>query len=336
MRQSIPNCEKLQLRLENSGEQPLPPYGACLLGSFNLVKYLIEVQHNGLLVANGSPYLFDWSQFQSDIPHVVRAMDNVIDRTIYPLEAQKLEAVAKRRMGLGVTGLANTAAVLGYPYGSQAFLQFEAEVLTCLANATYVASAELASEKGTFPAYSPQYLDSEYLKVLDPWTVSQIERWGVRNSHLTSIAPTGTISLTADNVSSGIEPPFRLTYDRTIQEFDGFRTETVEDYAYRVYGVAGKTADQLTAQEHLEVLAVAQEFVDSAVSKTCNVGDDVAYDQFKGLYTSAWASGCKGLTTFRAAGKRTGILTAREEEADEPAAVACTIDPITGTKTCSD
>lgn len=319
------------------GEQPLPQHGACLLGSFNLVKYLVEAKSMNMLPPGArSPYLFDWPQFQSDIPHIVRALDNVIDRTIYPLEAQKGEALLKRRMGPGVTALANCAEVLGYPYGSQAFLKFEAEILACLANAAYVASAELAKEKGPFPAYNPQYLDSEYLKVLDPWTISQIERWGVRNSHLTSIAPTGTISLTADNVSSGIEPPFRLTYDRTIQEFDGFRTETVEDYAYRVYGVAGRTADQLTAQEHLEVLSVAQEFVDSAVSKTCNVGDDVPYDDFKSLYTQAWRAGCKGLTTFRPAGKRTGILTAREEEADEPAAVACTIDPITGAKTCSD
>lgn len=309
------------------GEQPLPPHGACLLGSFNLTRYL---------VATPLGFTFDWTQFYDDIVNVVRAMDNVIERTIYPLDEQAIEAMRKRRMGLGVTGLANAAEVLGYPYASAAFLQFEGEVLAALANQAYVASSELASEKGSFSLYSARYLDSAFLKVLDPFTISQIERWGVRNSHLTSIAPTGTISLTADNVSSGIEPPYNLRYDRMISEFDGFRTETVEDYAYRVYGVAGRTANSLLAREHLAVLSHAQEFVDSAVSKTCNVGDDVSYEEFKGLYSAAWAAGCKGLTTFRSAGKRAGILTAKEEEPDTPAVQACTIDPITGAKTCSD
>lgn len=279
-----------------------------------------------------SPYLFDWNQLQDDIPHIVRAMDNVIDRTIYPLELQGFEAASKRRIGLGITGLANAAEVLGMPYASDAFIRFESDVLSCLANQAYVASAELAREKGAFPAYDPkQYLQSEYLKILDPWTISQIERYGIRNSHLTSIAPTGTISLTADNISSGIEPPFRLSYDRVINTFDGPRIEPVEDYAYREYGVAGRTADQLTAQEHLDVAATAQEFIDSSVSKTCNVGDDVTYEQFKDLYTHAWESGCKGLTTFRAAGKRAGIFQ-ETETTDAPK--ACTIDPTTGVRSC--
>lgn len=279
-------------------------------------------------------FAFDWDQFQYDIPHIVRAMDNVIERTIYPIDEQAIEAMQKRRMGLGITGLANTAEVLGYPYASDGFLKFEADVLSALANQAYVASSELAREKGPFTLYTAQYLDSEYLKVLDPWTVSQIERYGVRNSHLTSIAPTGTISITADNVSSGIEPPFNLKYDRVIQEFDGPRTEEVWDYAYRRYGVAGRTANNLRAREHLDVLATAQEFVDSSVSKTCNVGDDVGYDEFKSLYADAWQMGCKGLTTFRAAGKRAGILTVREEELDKPVAQACVFDPTTGRRTC--
>ena len=153
-------------------------------------------------------------------------------------------------------------------------------------------------------------------------------------SHLTSIAPTGTISLTADNVSSGIEPPFSLYYDRTIQGFDGAQVERVEDYAY-TKGFQVYTANEITAREHLNVLALAQKFVDSAVSKTCNVGDQVTYDEFKTLYYDAWKAGCKGITTFRAAGKRYGILNeATNDNATEGNAEACYFDPETGQKSC--
>ena len=153
----------------------------------------------------------------------------------------------------------------------------------------------------------------------------------MRDSHLTSIAPTGTISLTADNVSSGIEPPFSLYYDRTIQNFDGHTVQRVEDYAYS-QGYNGRTANEISADEHVSVLILVSKFVDSAVSKTCNVGDDVTYEQFKSLYYKAWKGGCKGITTFRAAGKRFGILNEVKEE--EPKAEACFIDPETGQKSC--
>lgn len=323
-------CEKIAAT-NPCGEQPLPPFGACLLGSFNLVRYVKTQQ-------DGTRY-FDAEQFKRDIYPVVRAMDNVVDRTIYPLPEQEQEAKAKRRMGLGVTALANAAEALGYPYGSPRFIEFEREVLRTLMNGTYRASAMLAKEKGAFPLYNASaYLGGQFVQKLDGDVISDIVFHGIRNSHLTSIAPTGTISLCADNVSSGVEPVFSHFYDRTIQTFDGPKVERVEDYGYRMFGVKGRTADAIDAREHVAVLAEAQKWVDSAVSKTCNVGDQVTFDQFKDLYTEGWKAGCKGMTTFRASGKRFGILnaptTAKEEEPEEPVAMACTFDPETGRKTC--
>ena len=301
------------------GEQPLPPNGACLLGSFNLTKY----------VGDGA---FDYGRFTGDIYTVVRAMDNVIDRTIYPLDSQKQEAHAKRRMGLGVTGLANAGEMMGLPYASPQFMEFTQKVLSTLRDYCYAASSDLAAEKGSFPLYEEdKYLRGKFIMTLSEWVRDKIKDQGMRNSHLTSIAPTGTISLTADNVSSGIEPPFSLYYDRTIQNFDGHTIQRVEDYAYS-QGYNGRTANEISADEHVSVLILVSKFVDSAVSKTCNVGDDVTYDQFKSLYYKAWKGGCKGITTFRAAGKRFGILNEVKEE--EPRAEACFIDPETGQKSC--
>ena len=304
-------------------EQSLPPYGACLLGSFNLTKYV-----------NMDEKAFNYDQFKQDIHVVVRAMDNVIDRTIYPLPQQEEEAKNKRRMGLGVTGLANAAEMMGMPYAQDEFMGFAGYVLQTLRDETYSCSADLAAEKGSFPLYDwDKYTSGNFFKTLPDWLQQKIESQGMRNSHLTSIAPTGTISLTADNVSSGIEPPFLHYYDRTIQGFDGASVERVEDYAYR-NGVKGRTANEITAQEHLEVLALAQSFIDSAVSKTCNVGDQVTYDEFKNLYYDGWKAGVKGLTTFRSSGKRFGILNEANDNEEEPKAEACFIDPETGNKSC--
>ena len=315
------------------GEQPLPYYGACLLGSFNLTKYVEGLQ-------------FDFTQFKKDIPHVVRAMDNVIDRTIYPLKAQADEAKNKRRMGLGITGLANAGEMLGLPYGSQQFLDWAEEVFKVLRNGTYSASADLAAEKGSFPMYRDEYNKSNFIRQLPRRLRDKIKANGIRNSHLTSIAPTGTISLVADNVSGGIEPVFSHYYDRTIQTFEGPRTERVEDYAY-ARGIEGRSANDISVHDHLSVLALAQHYVDSAVSKTCNVGEEVSFEDFKDVYVSAWKQGCKGCTTFRAAGKRFGILNApveaeatsegqTEEVSEEEAKVeACFIDPTTGQRECS-
>ena len=328
-------CEKIEAT-NPCGEQPLPPFGACLLGSFNLAKYVNEV--------NG----FDYPQFESDIHEVVRAMDNVIDRTIYPLKEQEDEARNKRRMGLGVTGLANAGEMLGFEYGSADFLTWMATVFETLRDETYRTSAELAGEKGTFPLYNAEkHLAGKFIQTLSEDVINLIEKNGIRNSHLTSIAPTGTISLCADNVSGGIEPVFSHYYDRTIQTFNGPIVERVEDYAYSK-GVEGKSANDISVQDHLEVLLMAQKYIDSACSKTCNVGDDVSYDEFKQVYVDAWKGGAKGCTTFRLSGKRFGIFnqeTLEEEEtihgktqemvAEEGKVEACFIDPLTGQKECS-
>ena len=317
------------------GEQPLPPYGACLLGSFNLVKYIFK--------DGAGRYAFDWDQYREDIPQVVRAMDNVVDRAIYPLPQQKQEAKDKRRMGLGITGLANAAEALGHEYGSPAFLAFEAEVLDTLRDESYLASAHIAKVKGSFPKFDKdKYLQGQFIKTLREDVRDAIAQYGIRNSHLTSIAPTGTISLCADNVSSGIEPVFAYSFDRTVIEFSGPRVETVEDYGARVFGVRGKACSRVTVQEHVAALTVAAQRVDSAVSKTCNVPSDISWEDFKNVYVSAWEGGAKGCTTFRLGGKRSGILVAKDDgnepeadapETEEPAS-QCRIDPATGRREC--
>lgn len=312
------------------GEQPLPPFGACLLGSFNLTKYI-------QLADTNHTFMFDWELFSSDIAPVVRAMDNVVDRATYPLDAQKVEAHSKRRMGLGVTGLANAGEALGYAYGSKAFLEFEAKILDTLRDESYLASALLAKEKGAFPLYYPEkYLAGEFVKTLREDVRETIAKYGIRNSHLTSIAPTGTISLCADNISSGIEPVFAYSFSRTVQEFEGPRTEQVTDYGHRVFGVSGKTCDQVTVEEHVNVLTTAALRVDSAVSKTCNIPSDVSWNDFKNVYVRAWENGAKGCTTFRLGGKRSGILSAQNDEdpTQEKTESQCRIDPQTGRREC--
>jgi len=319
------------------GEQPLPEYGACLLGSFNLTKYIKRVDHEGV---------FDWGLLEHDIPHVVRAMDNVIDETTYPLKEQETEAKNKRRMGLGVTGLGNVLGALGIKYGSDGAKAFTRKVLKLIANRCYMASASLAAEKGSFPLFDKEkYLRGKFIQKLDSDVQEAISKVGIRNSHLTSIAPTGTISLTANNVSSGIEPVFSHYYDRTIQTFDGPMVERVEDYAYREWGIKCDTADSISVEDHVGMLNAAQEWVDSACSKTCNVGESVTWEQFKDVYLQAYEGGAKGCTTFRAAGKRFGILnaSASEDVVEEPEQApdetvveggACYIDPETGIRSC--
>ena len=322
-------------------EQPLPPYGACLLGSFNLAKYIEWDRYF-------EQYFFNTDKLIKDIPNIVRAMDNVIDRTFYPLEQQKLEAQNKRRMGLGVTGVANAGEALGLEYGSEKFLGWLAAVMEAIRDECYRASINLAKEKGAFPLFiADKYLESEFAKTLPEDIRRDIFNIGIRNSHLLSVAPTGTISLSADNVSSGIEPVFSHFYDRTIQTFEGPKVERVEDYGYRVFGVSGKTANELSVFDHVKVLNVASKYVDSACSKTCNVGDEVTWDEFKRVYMEAYLGGASGCTTFRASGKRYGILNAAsvedvaepEEQAvdtfvNEAEGGACYYDPATGLRKC--
>jgi ribonucleoside-diphosphate reductase alpha chain len=328
-------CENI-VATNPCGEQPLPPYGACLLGSFNLTKYV--VQHDG-------KYVFNMNMLKTDIPYVVRAMDNVVDRATYPLPQQEKQAKDTRRMGLGVTGVANAIEALGFDYGSDEFIRVFEDIMGTIRDICYETSVELAKEKGAFPLFKKEYLDSEFAQTLPAKIRKSIAKHGIRNSHLLSVAPTGTISLSADNVSSGIEPVFSHFYDRTIQTFDGPTIERVDDYGYREFGIKGKTADELSVFDHVRVLNVASRYVDSACSKTCNVGDDVTWEQFKKVYMDAYEGGSSGCTTFRASGKRYGILNASASEdvvEDKPTEKdnfieeggACYFDPATGLRKC--
>lgn len=315
-------CEKIAAT-NPCGEQPLPPYGACLLGSFNLVKYLTPSKD------------FDYELLARDMPHVVRAMDNVIDRTTYPLPQQHQEATSKRRMGLGVTGLANCLEAMGATYGSPEFLHGEKRVLDFITRHAYLSSVELAREKGSFEKFDSElYGRSMFVKTLDQDVQELISKYGIRNSHLTSIAPTGTISFCADNVSSGIEPVFALEYDRKVRGKDGTYTTTMRDYGFGQLGIRGKTTAEVSIDEHLEVLLTAQSSVDSAVSKTCNVGDNVTFDEFKNVYLKAYDGGAKGCTTFRASGMKMGILTSKDSKPEKKEeSLACRIDEY-GNRTC--
>ena len=303
------------------GEQPLPPYGACLLGSFNLVKY----------VEDGK---FNFNKMQADIPHVVRAMDNVIDRTKYPLEEQHKDHQDKRRMGLGITALANTFTLLGMSYGSPESIQLTKKIMKTLTYTAYEASSDLAVEKGSFPLYEEEgYMASGFISRLPKDLQEKIRKQGIRNSHLTSIAPTGTISFCADNVSSGIEPVFAYEYDRTVQLPEGPIVMKMKDYVWNMFEKKGEQTSDLTTDDLLNIQIAVQPFIDSACSKTINVGDAVTFDEFKDVYLKGWKGKLKGVTTFRLAGKRYGILNVSEEK-DTDEGAACFIDPETGQKEC--
>lgn len=321
------------------GEQYLPPHGACLLGSFNLVKYIRFA---------GDQAYFDYHRFSCDIPHVVRAMDNIIDVAIYPLPEQEVQAKTKRRMGLGVTGLANALEVMGYIYGSDSFKAEMRTIMALLRDGAYRASIELAKEKGAFPLFEAEpYLASEFALTLPEDIREGIRTHGIRNSHLLSVAPTGTISLAADNISSSIEPVFSHSITRKMRLGDGQeRVETINDFGFGTWGVMGRKANDVPVMDHVEVLNIASHYVDSAVSKTCNVGESVSFDEFKDVYMRAYQGGASGCTTFRLNGKRFGIMQDASSEpsgASEPVGVeesaitegaACYIDPNTGKKTC--
>ena len=328
-------CETIEAT-NPCGEQPLPPNGACLLGSYNLVKY-VDFDDEGTRS-------FNFAQLMQDIPIVTRAMDNIHDNTVFPLEKQAEESRNKRRMGLGVTGLANAIEALGFSYGSPKFLEVAEDIFKVIRDETYRTSVALAKEKGAFPMFdSEQYLLGLFIKTLPKTVRAGIKKYGIRNSHLLSFAPTGTISLTADNVSGGVEPVFSYGYDRTIQTENGPIIEEVKDYAYRTWGVRGKKANDCTADEHLAVLALSSRYVDSAVSKTINCSPEMPWEDFKSIYIKAWEQGCKGCTTFNSGGKRFGILNDKPEEdleqedkaTPEETAQACYIDFETGQKECS-
>jgi ribonucleoside-diphosphate reductase alpha chain len=304
------------------GEQPLPPYGACLLGSLNLARFVEQ------------PFTpearLDTDALTRLVPDVVRMMDNIIDISRFPLPQQKEEAEQKRRIGLGVTGLADALILCGLRYGSAEAVTATEEWLGAIQRAAYLASTELAAEKGAFPLFErDKYLAGETVAALDPEIREAIGKHGIRNALLTSVAPTGTISLFADNVSSGLEPVFSFRYTRNVLMPDGSRREEeVTDYAYRAFRrLKGESAplpdyfvdaQTLSPDDHLVMLAAAQRHIDSSISKTINVPVDIAFDAFKGIYTQAYALGCKGCTTYRPNEVTGAVLEARPEMPAEP------------------
>jgi ribonucleoside-diphosphate reductase alpha chain len=301
------------------GEQCLPPYGSCLLGSFNLTKYLLS---------DSDGTRFDYQSFIWDIPVVVRAMDNVIDASNYPIDTFGDEAILKRRMGIGITGLANSLEAVGHPYGSPEFVRETENIMRTLMVEAYRASVELSKEKGAFPLFDDRYLGSNFVRSMLPdWLRDDIRKYGIRNSHLVSVAPTGTMSLCADNVSSSIEPVFSYHSCRVVRGDDGDELVSLSDYGVQFLGVYGVQCKDVPASNHLAVLAAVQKYADASVSKTCNVGDDVKWEVFKDIYMKAWKMGCKGCTTFRLSGKRRGIMEQTS---------ACYMDLETGRKVCDE
>jgi len=318
-------CERIEAT-NPCGEQPLPAHAACLLGSVNLVKYVRKTAYDKEL------YL-DLNSMEDDLYHIVRAMDNVVDRAVYPMKEQEESAKSKRRMGIGVTGLANAIEALGHPYGSPGFLMEANRVLGTLKIKTYAASIELAKEKGSFPALKrDDYLSGGFIQTLPKAIQDGIESHGIRNSHLTSIAPTGTISLSADNVSGGIEPVIFLEQKRVSRMPDGEREVTLQDYGLRVFGTTGKTSVECSTEDHLNVLFTAQRHVDSAVAKTCNIDDRCNWDAFKGIYMAAWEGGAKGLTTYNPTGKRGAVV--RDVRSNLPVEGAACKIAADGTRSC--
>ena len=303
------------------GEQPLPPYGACLLGSINLARLVAEPFEDAAHL--------DEDALQELVATAVRMMDNVVDASKFPLPEQAAEAQAKRRIGLGVTGLADALLMMGLRYGSDEAARQTERWLHAIARAAYLASVDLAREKGAFPLFDAEkYLASGTMQQMDDDVRDTIREHGIRNALLTSIAPTGTISLYAGNVSSGIEPVFAYAYTRKVLQKDGSRTEEeVVDYAVQMWrDKFGDTdlpgyfvnAQTLSPSDHVRMQAAAQKWIDSSISKTINCPEDISFDAFKDVYMQAWDQGCKGCTTYRPNDVTGSVLSVSESDDKAP------------------
>ena len=304
------------------GEQMLPPYGACLLGSINLAALVERPFQPGVDI--------DPARLEEVTTLAIRLLDNVIDITGYPLPEQEAEAKAKRRIGLGITGLADALLFCGLAYGSPAAVERMEQWLAAIRRAAYRASALLAKEKGPFPCYDPAILDRPGLLALDDETRGLVARHGLRNGCLTSIAPTGTTSLLAGNVSSGIEPVFAYHYTRRILQPDGTaRFEEVEDHALRVWRELNGdspppddlfvSAQTLAPADHVTMQAAAQRLIDSSISKTVNCPEDISFEAFSDVYREGYRQGCKGMTTYRPNAVTGSVLSTEAPKVPEAA-----------------
>ncbi len=307
-------------------EQPLTNYACCCLGSVNLCAYI-----NTPFAGDEAMDNYDWDRLKRDIHVAVRMLDNVLDVTYWPLDEQQKEAQSKRRVGLGFTGLGSTLVMLSLRYDRQDGRDFAERIALMLRDEAYRASIELAKERGAFPLFDKEkYLNGAFIQRLPADIQQGIAEHGIRNSHLTTIAPTGTISLAfGNNCSSGLEPPFSWTYTRKKRMADGSKKEyEVMDYAYRLYVESGGdpknlpdyfvNALEITPQQHLAMVAVFADKIDSSISKTINCPVDIPYDDFKDIYLQAYNMGLKGVTTYRP-NAITGSVLSTESEKTAPA-----------------
>ncbi len=303
------------------GEQPLPPYGACLLGSINLAR-LVETPFEAGAALNET-------LLAELVGTAVRMMDNTVDASRFPLPEQESEAQNKRRIGLGVTGLADALLMVGSRYGSDEAAALTEKWLHLIARHAYLASVDIAKEKGAFPLFEADaFLASGTMQMMNEDVRDAIATHGIRNALLTSIAPTGTISLYAGNVSSGIEPVFAYAYSRKVLQKDGTRTEEeVVDYAVQMwrdkFGDAELpeyfvNAQTLAPEDHVKMQAAAQKWIDSSISKTINCPEDISFEAFKNVYMQAYEQGCKGCTTYRPNAVTGSVLSVSEQSEDTP------------------
>ncbi|MFM7026831.1 MAG: adenosylcobalamin-dependent ribonucleoside-diphosphate reductase, partial [Limnohabitans sp.] len=319
------------------GEQPLPPYGCCDLGPIILPRFVRNA------FGHGGQADFDFEAFAHSVALQVRALDNVLELTHWPLPQQEREAQAKRRIGVGFTGLGDTLVMLGLPYNAPEGREMARRIAECMRDAAYSASVTLAQEKGAFPLFDAHtYLaEGTFASRLPDEIRQQIRQHGLRNSHLLSIAPTGTVSLAfADNASNGIEPAFSWTYTRKKREADGTRSEyEVQDHAYRLYkALGGDTARlpaafvgalEMSAEDHIAMMQAVQPYIDTSISKTVNVAADYPYEDFKQLYLQAWSARLKGLATYRPNSILGAVLEVKPTEAPKVAELpAAPIDPM--------
>jgi len=309
------------LYVHNCGEVPLPPYGSCNLGSVNLTAFV---------KAPFSPDArLDLDAIRDTVRVAVRLLDNVVEVSRYPLEQQRVYEQGVRRLGLGITGLADTLIMLGLHYASNEAVALATRVMRDICHTAYRTSIELAREKGPFPYFDRDaYRASRFVAQLPDDIRDGIARWGIRNSHLLAIAPTGTISLLANNVSSSLEPVYDFRYERRVLNEDGTAsTFVLEDYAYRLWKkLRGNatlpdtfvTAQDLSPKEHLRMQAALQPFVDNSISKTINIPEDYPFENFKDVYRIAYEWGLKGCTTFRPNPITGAVLSGAEESVRAP------------------
>ncbi|WP_137926047.1 adenosylcobalamin-dependent ribonucleoside-diphosphate reductase [Cupriavidus sp. 2SB] len=325
-------CEQIEAT-NPCAEQPLPSYGCCCLGSINLTRFVRQP-------LTGEAH-FDFEAFAEVVRVSTRMLDNVLDITYWPLAEQEAEAQAKRRIGLGFLGLGSALVMLGLRYDTNAARDMAGRISETMRDNAYLASAELADEKGRFPLFDAnQYLRGGFVSRLPEAVRDAIGEHGLRNSHLLSIAPTGTITLAfADNASNGIEPAFSWTYNRRKRmPDDSFRTFEVADHAWRLYRHMGGdveqlpesfvTALQMSALDHMRMLEAVQPYIDTSISKTVNVPEDYPYEAFRNLYLEAWKAGLKGLATYRPNQVLGAVLSVTPVAPVTPAAPATDDDPL--------